>query len=186
MPFVDPSNVQDPTFDEEIDVAWGDVVRDDLMALGAPPSVSVWRMTNQTIPDSLETGIAADVLDHDTHGMHSVVGGITRFTVQADWEGVYDIRVNTNWQANNLNRRRTRIHIDGPSGSRFIGSVTDQMGFGGECEQYVGRLFELTAGDYIEFLVYQDCGSALNLEPVDIACQSMTALWVRDVSVLAG
>lgn len=183
MPYTDPNSVQNPTAGSTILSAWGDQVRTDLQALYAPPSARARRGTNQTINNSTNTGIAADALDWDSHVIHTVVGGVSRFTVPSNWPGVWELKVNTNWQANGNGRRRTWIRLNG---SLTIADVSDQMGWGGECAQGISTRWQAVATDYFEFFVSQDCGSALNLEPDDYGPQSMEAHWVRGPSSVAG
>lgn len=176
MPFEDPNDVADPTDDDDILSAWGDAVRKSLMAGVAGPTASVRRSTNQSVGDDTNVGIDGDALDWDSHTIHTVVGGVSRFTVPAGWDGGWEFTMNTNWQANNLGMRSAFIKVNG---ALVIAGVNEPAGWDGTCQQYVSRKWQAVAGDYFEFFVNQNCGAGLNLEPIDYGFQVITADWYR-------
>lgn len=176
MPFEDPDDVQDPTTSEDILAAWGDAVRQALMALAAGPTVRAQRETTQSILSSTDTDIAADVLNYQSHEVHSVVSGASRFTVPAGWDGEWEIGLQTRWQENNEGMRRSYIALNGDA---VLAAVSSATGWAGGCEQNVVTTWQAVAGDYFTFRVWQDSGLALNLEPDSFYAQVMWARWVR-------
>lgn len=182
MGFVDPNLVQNPSSGNVIQSAFGDVLRDDVYALYGAPTSRALRATNQTVNDATVTGIAADTLHYDTHVIHSVVGGVSRFTVPADWGGSWDVGMSVNWQSNGNGFRKIWATING---AQIAGQVV-QMGWGGECEQSLHTSWIAVAGDYFEFWAYQQSGVALNLEPLVYSAQAIWAEWRRGPMAVAG
>lgn len=182
--WADPNSVQNPTSGVTILSAWGDQVRNDLLVLAAPPAARARRSTNQTIPDTTDTEIAADDLDYDTHSIHSVVSGASRFTIPTGWGGVWEFKMNTNWESNVTGERRCHIWVNG-SPLAIANDISAPSTSGGLCAQNISTEWDAVVGDYFEFLVWQDTGSALNLEPVDYAAQTISAKWVRITTATA-
>lgn len=185
----DPFDVQDPTDDDDILAAYGDALRNGLLVALAMPTVCARRETAQTINDATDTGIAADVLDYDSHAIHSVVGGVSRFTVPAGGDGEWEPFMGTRWQTNNNGQRRSYIRISGPTyGTKIVIAETVPTGWSGACEQHVSRPIQAASGDYFEFFVWHDAGStpgtstpgaSLDLQPLDLSAQVIGARWVR-------
>jgi len=176
MPFEDPYDVQDPTAGEDILAAYGDALRNGILVALAAPTARVQRGTIQSVTDDTNTGIEADSVLYDSHSIHSVVGGISRFTVPAGWDGEWQFEVSTNWQANNIGKRSVFIRLNG---TLVIDGVTAPCGFDGYMQQNLVTSWQAVEDDYVEFFVNQDCGAGLNLEPLDYAFQTMRARWVR-------
>lgn len=182
MPYTDLNSIDNPTLDEVIEVAWGDQVRTNFQALYAPPTCRAQRATNQSVADETDTGIAADTLYWDSHSMHSVVGGVSRLTVPAGWAGIYQLEMCTNWQSNGDGYRKVFIR---KNGQQMAGDL-DQMGWGGECEQSLTTKVRGIVGDYFEFFVRQNCGLALNLEPLGVSAQTIAGDWYRALDTVVG
>lgn len=175
--WADPNSVQNATPNATIQSALLDQIRDDLLVVYAGPVARAHRDAIQSVADSTYTGIAADNLIYDSHSCHTVVGGVSRFVVPANWAGEWEVGMYVNWQANGDNLRKIHVSVSGQT-NQIVGDVKT-MGWGGECEQTVHTSWQAVAGDYFEYWAYQDCGSALNLEPIGLSNQSIWARWVR-------
>lgn len=159
--FVDPNSVQNPTAGATIQAAWGDQVRNDLMALIGKPRVRVYRTTNQAISDSSRTNVGFDDENVDSHGMHSNVTNNDRLTVPADWDGWWLVGCNIGWEGNVTGTRRAEIWIN--DAIMIAESEIPPNLSSGECVQNLSTFFGGAAGDYYTVRVYQTSGGSLQI-----------------------
>ncbi len=174
-PYVDPQTIHNPTTGTSPPAAWGDTVRDDLEFLARTPGCIVRRTTTFEVPDDALTAVeftAADV--RDTDGYHSTVTNATRMTVPTGLGGLYEVGGNVSWNAG-IGNRVLRLR---KNGSTTFGSVQQVVGTGEFVGQSVCVPVLLNAGDYVEAVVYQDSGAALDLlsSPEAIAWMRLVAL----------
>jgi len=126
------------------------------------PSVRVYRSTAQSIPNATFTAMSFDTVRYDVGpSPHWVAGSPTRLTCQvagtyAVWAGV---------QYNGATGGYTRVAQIYKNGSIYLGSG----GVGGAASNAGGApaasnatIVQLSIGDYVEALAYQDSGAALN------------------------
>jgi hypothetical protein len=121
--------------------------------------VSLFGTTAQSIPNSTNTIMTFDSESWDTDGFHSTSVNTSRITIPAGLGGKYLVTMNA---APDLNGTGSRYMELFKNGSRLIicngvsGSSSTYIGL------YAAFVVELVATDYIEMMVNQDRGSALN------------------------
>lgn len=160
--FEDPRDVQDPTDDEDILAAWGDIVNQDLLAAIDPPRVRVRLNTVQSIPHDELTKVEFHVQSLDSHNMFDL-SEPDRLKQPVGWPADMLLGAKLRWENSVGGTRRyaeiqvnetTKVDDDdqGPSASGF---ATNR----------IGTLWFPSPGDYFTLHVYQDSGTNLNLEP---------------------
>lgn len=136
-----------------------------LMGVRAPgdPTISrVHRTTDQAVANNTEVGLSCDAVDFDDDGLHSVVGGISRFTIQR--AGIYEF----------IGELVYDYHAGGTRDAFFKLNATDYRGVvqappvvvatDWQYLQCTSGPLELAAGDFVEFYAWQNSGAAVNLK----------------------
>lgn len=120
----------------------------------------VYNSANISIANATATLLTYDTERYDTDTIHSTsvnTGRLTCFTA-----GKYAIFAVVQWAANVTGRRSLQIRINGTTtivnDSRM--AVTDA---GAGTVQAVATVYELAVGDYVESIVVQASGGALNV-----------------------
>jgi hypothetical protein len=136
------------------DVRISGSVRESL-ALGA----GVYRDSAQTIPNAAFTAVEFSTEWFDADNCFSV-GSPTRLTARTG--GVYIIYGNVVWVYNAAGQRYLVIRLNG---GRYIAIGTIASVTGGAYGPYqnIAGVFFLNEGDYVELLVQQTCGTALDI-----------------------
>lgn len=139
---------------------WNTYVRDNLNNLIVPPSVSVKRASAQSISNTTWTAVSWDTELWDTDSMWSSTPNPTRLTIGTT--GLYCVNANVTFT-------NTASGIGRIVGIRTNGTTVNavqyqyQLGVGFLAVNHVQAILDLTATDYLEVIVYQDSGGALNL-----------------------
>lgn len=158
-PYVDPQTIHNPNVSAVPPASWGDTVRDDLEFLIAPPSVCAERTSNQSISDSTATAVQFNAADRwDTDAFHDTSTANTKLIVPAGLAGRYEVRSFCQFATDSTGARVAYLYKNGAI-TRWENEIT---GSGGNRIQVVGEV-ELGEADYIELMVYQSSGGALNL-----------------------
>lgn len=117
----------------------------------------VYNSTTQSIPDNSETAATFDTEEWDTDGFHSVSSNTSRLTIPAGLGGKYLLTGGGFWNSNPVSPHagfkkngNTWIRSSGASG-RAASSYSETTVV----------VADLVAGDYVEFLVYQNSGGAV-------------------------
>jgi hypothetical protein len=154
--FVDPQSIHNPAAGSKPPASWGDTVRDDLVALGAPPLTKVYRTTDQTgIVTATWTAVAFDTEYADTDAFHSTTTNNSRITVPAGMAGTYYCQANFPWDGNTSGSfRQLAIRANGVSHLATVLSAPTAY-----VRQFVAVDVPLSVGDYIEAVVVQDSGA---------------------------
>lgn len=125
-----------------------------------PPSCQVTHNANQSIPDDDGQVLAFNTENYDTDSMHDNVTLNTRITFQTP--GVYIVTFNCAWAipGSGLGDAESWIR---KNGSAYLGKSTEQFQSTFEVGMtvIVQEFFEV--GDYVQALVKQDSGGAVNL-----------------------
>lgn len=159
--FVDPNSVENPTTGQAASAAWGDTVRDDLVAVYGKPRVRLHKSTSQSITTGLVT-VTFDQELTDHYSMHSA-GLPTRITVPTNWSGDYLVGATVVW---NPSTSGTFRHVE-----LFVNDavIIDEdtaapTGVSGYSALHVSTLWPgAVAGDFFTLKVSQDTGSALDV-----------------------
>lgn len=150
-------------------VAAGDIVDVRQWAQGRPPggqlvaACAALRTTNQSIPSGVWTAVSfTDADDYDTVSLHNPSSNASRFTIPGGMTGLWEFKVNTAWAASAVNDRGIQIWKNGTV-LRTL-PVLPSAG-GGSVVTVLAAAYEdvFAVGDYVEWAVSQDTGSALNM-----------------------
>lgn len=136
------------------------VVKPAITALQGPPKARVGKTLNQSIPNGVNTAIQFDTELYDTDNIHDVAVNNTRLTCNT--AGEYLISGAVRWASNGTGVRVSFISVNGTAriAQQDAAAPAGTYAF----SQQLVTQYHLNAGDYVELLVYQDSGSALNVE----------------------
>ncbi len=96
--------------------------------------------------------------NYDRGGFHSTVSNTSRLTIPYD--GIYRFGATIAFASNSTGERSVRPRINGSS--FLLGEVRDAV-IGDDTEFTVSNSYELVTGNYIEFLMYHNAGTPINL-----------------------
>lgn len=172
--FIDPNTVDNPATGFASPAAWGDTIRDDLMALYGSPRVRVARGSTQAIPNATLTAVLFDGEHVDSHGMHPA-GSSSQLIVPTNWAGDYLVGATVQWAVNTGGaRRHGAIWLN-----NSLKLIDDELpaSAGGYATQTLVTYWPAAAvGDYFELKVFQDSGGSLNVNNDGYAG---TILWAK-------
>jgi hypothetical protein len=121
--------------------------------------VSLFGTTAQSIPNATNTIMTFDSESWDTDGFHSTSSNTSRITIPSGLGGKYLVTMNMAPELNGIGARYMELY---KNGSRLIICY----GVNATSTAYIGLysafVVDLVATDYLEIMVYQDKGSALN------------------------
>ena len=118
----------------------------------------VFNSGNISIPNSSNTALTFNSERWDDNGLHSTVSNTSRLT--AIVEGRYLICAQTTWAASSSGNRNLSFQING---SGFPGLIANKPLSAGKSHYILCILTNLAADDYVEVIVFQDSGGALNV-----------------------
>ncbi|HXI17890.1 MAG TPA: hypothetical protein VNM48_16130 [Chloroflexota bacterium] len=131
-----------------------------LSQLPTVPSCRVYNSAAQSIPNNAETAVTLDSERFDASGLHSTTVNTSRFAVPAGLGGIYEITGNAQISPSSAGTRRYgAIRLNGTTllaVSEGIISATQPAWF------TPTGIYSLAAGDYVELVVFQNSGGALN------------------------
>lgn len=119
----------------------------------------VYDSSNQSIPDSAQTAINFDGEEYDTDNMHDTVTNNTRITINKT--GKYVIWAGVGWAANATGIRQVNITKNGTT--VLATNQTHSPNGINNFNMTQSTIADLTAGDYVECIVFQNSGGALNV-----------------------
>lgn len=185
MSFEDPYDVQNPAEGDDILTAYGDVIRQDLMALYGRPVVRVHRSTSGSVPNNTLTSVTFDVEDIDTHAMHDNVSNADRLTVPAGWNGSWLVGATVQWQTNTTGvRRHAQITSNGTGKLVDVESPPDTATGYSTCNLLT--VANAIAGEFFTLKVFQDSGGNLNVNPAAVDDYAGTIFWAHFIGSGAG
>lgn len=120
----------------------------------------VYNSANISIVDNTLVALTFDSESWDTNGYHSTVSNTSRLT--APVAGKYLYIGNARFATNGTNDRYFAIRLNGTDyidGTGFSPNTSAIRTFGS-----LSGIYSFAANDYIELLVYQNSGGALNIE----------------------
>lgn len=128
------------------------------------PAAKAYRTAVQAIPNATWTAVAFDASSaelYDTDSIHDPTSSSSRFTIKTP--GLYSIAASVDWNANGTGIRFVEIRKNGLALSEMADySVAGNATAGANRMQVTTQLI-LAAGDYIELMVHQTSGGALDL-----------------------
>jgi uncharacterized protein YjbI with pentapeptide repeats len=126
--------------------------------LATIPSVRARRTATQSIPNGSFTAIQLTSETWDHLAMHSTVSNNTRLTAPID--GIYLMTANAFWASNSTGERVIGFRLNG---TNFVGFTADSADDVPETPLAISPVYLLNAGDFVEAMVQQTSGGALNL-----------------------
>lgn len=119
----------------------------------------VYHNANQSITDATVTALAFNSERADTNTIHDTVTNNSRLTCQT--AGVYSVVFSAAFAANATGYRYIGIRLDGGNILAYQSSLS--LGAGQGNLMTVSTVFALAAAQYVEAIVYQNSGGALNV-----------------------
>ena len=185
MPYVDPNSLHNPATGTSPPAAWGDNVRDNIVWLAgdaasgnSKPMCRVYHNAAQNVATATATALALNSERYDVGGMHSTSTNTSRITIPTGGGGVYDIKGCVSWN-NTADRdgfRQAYIRLNGST----ILAVTNTIGAVDfdDSNQMVSCDWRLSAGDYVELVVFQTSGSLLTIKSTSAFSPEFSCHWV--------
>lgn len=130
----------------------------NLGASSTPDSVNVFNSTTKSVPTSTNTALGFDSENYDSNNLHSTVSNTSRLTIQTT--GKYSIFGQVKWQSQtDTGYRGLTVMLNGVTP---LAEVDTPNINGIKVNQNVNTQYKLNAGDYLELVVFQNSGGALN------------------------
>lgn len=123
-----------------------------------PARVSVFNSAAISIPNNALTALTFDSERQDVMAMHSTVTNTGRITLPLP--GWWDVGLNAEFAANATGRREWRIQLNGVT---YIAQVAMVANAALQHAANLSRLYYFAANDYIQAVVFQNSGAALNM-----------------------
>lgn len=153
---------------------WNTDLVENIKFLANPPACRVFHSVNQSIANNADAVLAFNSERFDTAAMHDTVTNNSRITIPV--AGLYLCQLNVSWAPNATGARVAHIRVNGAT---IISSVVEQAASTGVAtRQFTGCTYKFVAGDYIEAIVFQNSGGALNAETFGNLSPEFSATWV--------
>lgn len=128
------------------------------------PAVRVFHNANQSITTATLTALAFNSERYDTVGgvasnQHDTVTNNSRLTCR--YAGIYDISASVEFAANATGERDVRIRLNGTTYIGFQREPTNTASFSTIVNCTTD--YQLAVNDYVECVVFQESGGALNV-----------------------
>jgi hypothetical protein len=141
-----------------------------------PPRCFVYNSANISIATSgTVQALTFDTELEDTGGMHSTSVNTSRITIPTGGNGWYRFGGCVRFAANATGYREVKIRANGATD--LVVQRTQNHGGADTCRVAVHGEYPLVATDYIELVVTQSSGGALNAEAVVPYSPSFYAIW---------
>lgn len=145
--------------------------------LKTPPYAVLWNSINQSIPDSTVTAVTFNREDFKSPaGVHSNTVSPSQFS--APISGLYQVSVSIPWQLNATGIREVTFRINNTTS--WAGVRTPSTS-GIILVQSATHLIPLIAGDWVEVMVYQSSGVALNIDSSYATGQRFEIAYIRAI-----
>lgn len=152
------------------------IVLGALSSLNVPPSAKVHRTTNQSINNATDTVITWETSAWNRGSMWN--SGVNPSRITAVRKGIHEGGATIRWATSaSAGERYACARVNGNSLSRL---GEQGVGYAGVVTLGFDIEGDLNVGDYVEALVFQSTGGALNLTPTFTWSVSMWLSWVRD------
>ena len=144
-----------------------------LKYLYVPPRGESRRSGNLSIANNTAVAVTMQAEVHDNDAIVDIAGAPTRLTIKT--AGFYHVYARMTWAANGTGFRWGYVRMDG---SKTLGGNVG--GANGIFETYVNVSFvrEFAVGEYLELMVLQTSGGALNLNYIADESPYFGAYWI--------
>lgn len=149
-------------------------VRDNISFLANPPACRVYNNANiSTTSGASALALTFNSERYDTDGMHSTSVNTDRITINT--AGLYVITADVWFASNATGRRAAFVNLNGiVTITGLVISATN----GDDTDMNLATTYKLAAGDYLQVLVQQNSGGALNVRGVGNVSPEFSATWV--------
>jgi hypothetical protein len=113
----------------------------------------------QSIANNTNTTVNWNAEEYDTSSIHNTVTNNSRLTIPAGLGGYWSVTSKITFAGNNTGARQLRLNKNGALVANFLVPITGS----GEQSIILTNTLNLAAADYLEIVVYQNSGGALNL-----------------------
>lgn len=134
-----------------------------------------YRTTNQSITTATLTALSCASEDYDTDTYHDNSSNPSRLTVAKT--GLYQVGASVVWDSSTTGTRAIYVVKNGTTSTRLAGNDKSASASGA---QNISCTLSLTAGDYVEFYVYQDSGGSVSL----VATEQLLQMWIAYVGTI--
>ena len=151
---------------------WNTQVRDNTNFLYTPPMCKATRTTNLSIASGAETEMTFPTEDFDTDGMHDTATNTGRITINTAGIYLVQIRIATSVA---MTSTTAAFYAEIKKNGSAIGRLFNMPFYfnGNSTVVMTGSDFQdLAVNDYLQVFIYQDTGTAKNMQG------SMSAVWV--------
>lgn len=124
----------------------------------APPQARAFNSANISIPNNAVTALTFDSERHDTGALHSTSSNTGRLTAPS--AGLYAIGACVRWNPTGGGTRQLYLRLNGAT---FIAEQVGDFTSGAAVMQTIETQYRLAATDYVEVVVLQQSGGALNV-----------------------
>ena len=124
------------------------------------PATSLNRSGAQSIPNNTLTAVTWDVEAYDAFELHSQTSNTSRITVPASYGGLWRFGYSLDFAANAAGVRLAYLNRNGAL-VRY--AANESVPAAGVNTTFTGTVeLRMAVGDYVELIVYQNSGGALN------------------------
>jgi len=113
----------------------------------------------QSIANNTNTLVNFNSEEYDTNSIHNNVTNNSRLTIPSGYDGYWSVTGKLTFAGNATGARQLRLNKNGSLVANFLVPITGS----GEQSIILTNTLNLIATDYLEFVVYQNSGGALNL-----------------------
>lgn len=125
-----------------------------------PPACAVYHTAAQSVPNATWTTVLFNSEYYDTDAMHDTATNTSRITISTT--GIYLLTANILFDIGGTGNRQVDFMKNG-SGFIYRGQTTNNISASFFTDVSTSTMMSLTAGDYMEVIVYQTNGAALNI-----------------------
>lgn len=173
-PYVQPDSIQNPATGGTVTAALLDTYNADHEFHADPPGCVIRLTTTLGISDATVTAVQFNAADaRDTDAFHDPASSNTRMTVPTGLGGWYTAGGVVTFAANGTGYRLVGLRVNGTT--RMAQQTSVSFGTAANTLTVSAPLL-LAAGDYVELIVYQNSGGALNIDGSTIECRAWL-LW---------
>ena len=135
-----------------------DTLSDDITFLAGPPRCRVYNSAAISVANATDQALTFNSERYDTDTMHSTAANTSRITFTT--AGTYTIKGHVSFAANATGQRTLMVRL---GGATILAVQKTQATSAGSVELTVDTEYAFTAGQYVELVVSQNSGGALDV-----------------------
>lgn len=170
----DPNSVQDAAAGAPLQAARLDIDRDCIMYLGTNrPHCRVYNSSSISVANNTNVALTFNSERQDVGAMHSTSSNTGRITVTD--AGFYRVGGGVEFASNGTGRRSIAIRLNGAT---YIAAHSANADAAAAHQMTISTEYQFAATDYVELVVFQTSGGALNVSVVGNYSPEFSACWV--------